>query len=111
MTINTSIEEFMKEVAAERAYQVRCWGEGDEDKLDRTDDEKNGPESFTAFIAHHSSRWFPGGFPPHGINTLRAFRVQMIKVAALAYAAVRWTDRRLAEMEATEVTEEKSPDY
>lgn len=97
----TTLESFMEEVRAERDHQADKWGDGSEASLDATDDKMNSAESFTAFIAHHSSRWFPGGFPPHGALTLAAFRSQMVKVAALAYAAARWADRRMAEIDST----------
>ncbi len=95
----TSIKEFTEEIQTEREHQVERWADGSEENLDAIDSEKNDPIAFTAYIAHHSSRWFPGGFPPYDKATLLTFRSQMVKVATLAYAAVRWVDQNLADEE------------
>lgn len=86
---------FLEEIRKERNMQAEKWGDGTWESLDAIDDDKNGPLEFTAYIAHHATRWFPGGFPPYSNEALHTFRNQMIKVAALAYAAVAWVDRRL----------------
>jgi hypothetical protein len=71
----------------ERAYQVGKWGND-------ADDTKNEPNDWAAFIAHHSTRWFNGGFAPYDKATVDAFRVQMLKVATLAVAAIESLDRQ-----------------
>lgn len=84
-----------EEIAAERLYQAVKFGGGSLDALDKMDDEYNDPAAFTAYIAHHSTRWLPGTFPPFDQpEVLADFRKQMIKVAALAVVAVGWVDRK-----------------
>lgn len=78
------------EIKAERDYQDGRWGH-------RADDELNRPNDWSSYIAHHSTRWFSGGFPPYSASTVDSFRKQMIKVAALAVAAVESIDRQRAE--------------
>lgn len=107
----TDLEAFMNEVALEREYQAERWGDGTDASLDAIDDEKNSAESFMAFIAHHATRWFPGGFPPHGALALADFRKQMVKVAALAFAAARWAERRMEELDDDARRREDLPSY
>jgi hypothetical protein len=78
------------EIEAERDRQQRRWG-------DAADDTKNTPNDWAAFIGHHATRWFGGGFAPYDAATVRAFRAQMIKVATLAVAAVESLDRQARE--------------
>jgi hypothetical protein len=73
----------LDEVHAERIYQGT-----------NAEDVKNGPFEWIAYITHHATRWFPGGFPPYSESTLKTFRKQMITVAALAVAAVEQFDRQ-----------------
>ena len=47
---------------------------------------------WVGYIAHHSSRWFTGGFAPYSPDELKKFRSQMVKVATLAVAAIQSTD-------------------
>lgn len=75
------------EIRAEREHQQARWG-------NKADDTVNTPEDYIAFIAHHSTRWFPGTFRPHSTESVNAFRKQMIKVAALAVAAAESVDRQ-----------------
>jgi hypothetical protein len=75
----------LDEIRAEREYQVRKWGTD-------ADLHVNTPMDFVGYIAHHSSRWFGGGFRPYSRETLQAFRKQMVKVAALALAAIEHAD-------------------
>jgi len=75
------------EIKKEREYQIAKWGN---DK----DDELNNPNDWVAYITHHSSRWFPGGFRPYSSEVLEDFRKQMVKVATLAIAAIESHDRK-----------------
>lgn len=81
--------DIYEEIRKEREYQIAKWGN---DK----DDELNNPNDWVAYITHHSSRWFPGGFRPYDRETLEVFRKQMIKVATLAVAAIESHDRKMA---------------
>lgn len=83
-------QAILKEIDNEREYQVKKWGNG-------ADDTKNQPNDWTAYIGHHSTRWFNGGFAPYDADTVAAFRKQMIKTAALAVAAVESIERQIAE--------------
>jgi hypothetical protein len=80
-------QEIYAALEKERAYQVNRWGND-------ADDTKNEPNDWVAFIAHHSTRWFKGGFAPYDKATVDAFRVQMLKVATLAVAAIESLDRQ-----------------
>lgn len=77
-----------EEISKELDYQERRWGHV-------TDDTLNSPNDWAAYIAHHSTRWFNGGFPPYPEDTVRSFRSQMVKVAALAVAAIESLDRQI----------------
>jgi hypothetical protein len=83
MTIN-------EEIIAERNYQIERWGH-------KLDDTVNKPNDWVAYIAHHSTRWSKGGFPPYNAETVESFRCQMIKTAAIAVAAVESLDRQIEE--------------
>ncbi len=98
--INTA--DFGLMIHEERKYQADRWADGTEDGLDKIDDDKNEATDFVAHIAHHSSRWFPGGFPPYGRGVLADFKAQMVKVAALAFAAYKWADRRMIDIDDAE---------
>src|SRR3954469_2562725 len=77
-------------IAAEREYQNNRWGT-------EADDSLNTPNDFVSYINHYSTRWFPGGFTPYTPATVDKFRESMIKVAALAIAAVESIDRQREE--------------
>lgn len=79
------MDNILKEIANEREYQVKVWGEEADLKV-------NTPMDFVGYIAFHSSRWFDGGFRPYPRETLQSFRKQMVKVAALALAAIQHAD-------------------
>ena len=81
------MDNILNEIKAEREYQIARWGNDADDKL-------NGPNDWVAYIAHHSSRWFPGGFAPYSPEVLEDFRKQMVKVATLAVAAIESHDRK-----------------
>ena len=91
------LEQFAEEVGAERAYQVSRFGDGTDASLDLVDDNQNGPTEWVCYIAAYSTRWFPGFFGPWDDAVLKEFRISMIKVATLAYSAIKWVDRRLDE--------------
>ena len=74
-----------QEVQAEREYQIKKWG-------NKADLEINRPMDFVGYIAHHSTRWFNGGFAPYNRATLDDYRREMVKVAALAVAAIESVD-------------------
>lgn len=75
------------EIRAEREYQVNKWGTD-------ADDTVNTPNDWVAYISHHASRWFKGGFLPYTGGNVEDFRTQMVKTAALAVAAVESLDRQ-----------------
>jgi len=81
-------ESILGEVSAERDYQNSKWGGPD------VDDHENGYMEWVGYITRYATRWFPGGFAPWGGLTDAAFRTSMIKVAALAVAAVEQYDRK-----------------
>lgn len=80
-------DDILNAIAAERDYQTRRWGV-------EADDTKNEPNDWVAYISHHATRWFSGGFAPYDFGTVEAFRAQMVKVAALAIAAIESIDRQ-----------------
>jgi hypothetical protein len=89
MELRDEFIDILSEIGDERQYQVDKWG-------DETDDKLNDPMDFVGYIAHHSTRWFNGGFPPYSEATLLNYREAMIKVGALAVAAIGYTDRLLS---------------
>lgn len=88
-------EKFTALIYQEREHQADRFGNGDAAVLDHTDDHKNGPLQFVAYIAAYSTKWFRGGFPPFGLAAEMAFRTCMVKVATLAFAAYASTTRKL----------------
>ena len=83
-----SRESILAEVSAERDYQDEKWG-GPE-----VDDRENGPFEWLTYICNYATKWFPGGFPPYSKETQVSYRDGLIKVAALAVAAVEQYDRK-----------------
>lgn len=81
MSNNTS--KVLEEVAKERAYQDSKWGE--------PFDDKNSPYNWMGYISHYGGRNLCGN--PDDVLQKR-FRIDMIKVAALAVAAVESIDRQ-----------------
>lgn len=73
------------EIRAERDHQIERFGV-------EADLEVNTPNDFVAYIGHHATRWFTGGFVPYPPAQVDIYRKQMIKVAALAVAAVQALD-------------------
>jgi hypothetical protein len=80
------MENILDDIANEREYQKLKWGT-------LVDDTINRPMDFVGYIAHHSTRWFNGGFAPYSESTLQNYRQEMIKVAALAMAAIESVDK------------------
>ena len=74
--------QIYKEVSAERLKQDQMWG-GDEH------DDTHNMRDWGMFIVHELGQIF--FYPP----TYTIFRKQMVKVAALAIAAIEWTERHL----------------
>lgn len=74
-------------IRQEREYQVGKWGNDADDNL-------NTPNDFVSYINAFSTKWFPGGFAPYTTETVDAFRESMVKVAALAVAAIESVDRQ-----------------
>ena len=75
------------EILKERTYQDQKWGHVADDTL-------NTPWMWASYIANYATKWMAGTFLPLGKNTTDAFRTAMIKVAALAVAAVESVDRQ-----------------
>lgn len=80
--------EIFKEIEAERDYQDKRWGGPG------VDDEKNKPNDWVSYIAKYSTRWQDGTFFPYIPETEDEFRKCMVKVAALAVAAIEQVDRQ-----------------
>lgn len=82
------MQQIFDEVRAEREYQDKRWGHN-------ADDTVNSPNDFVAYIAHYATRWLAGSLPPkYSTSVLNTYRKQMIKVAALAVAAIESLDRQ-----------------
>jgi hypothetical protein len=82
-------EDIFVEISNERDFQQKI-GYSKE-----VDDSYNGLNDWVTYITRYATIWFPGGFPPYTDNVLQNFRKSMIKTAALAVAAIEWTDREL----------------
>jgi uncharacterized protein YcbX len=74
-----TVEGIAAEVYKEREYQMEKWGT----KFDK----KNTPNDWVCYIAQYLGRAVT---MPWSAAT---FRVGMVKVAALAFAAIEWCDR------------------
>lgn len=83
-----SREEIFNSINKEREYQDNKWGGP------TIDDKYNSFNDWVAYISKYSTRWFPGGFPPYDASVTEAFKQSMIKVAALAVAAIEQVDRQ-----------------
>lgn len=77
-------EDIFKEISAERKYQDKKWGGPEHDDL-------NTCNNWVAYITKYSTGWAWKISPP----TLVEFRRSMVKVAALAVAAIEAVDREL----------------
>lgn len=78
-------EYILDEVRKEREYQKEKWGF-------KADTQLNTPNDFVSYISHHSTKWFEGGFEPYPPEVVDEYRKQMVKVAALAVAAIEGLD-------------------
>lgn len=78
------------EIAAERAYQEGLWG-------NEADDALNTPWMWAAYIGAYATKWMVGSFLPLKRSVTDEFRKCMVKVAALAVAAIQSIDRQRAE--------------
>ncbi len=72
------------EITKERVYQDRKWGGPEHDDLQTFN-------NWVAYIMQYATGWAWKIQPP----TLREFRRSMVKVAALAVAAIEAVDRQL----------------
>lgn len=77
------------EIAEERAYQEGLWG-------NEADDVLNTPWMWASFIGFYATKWM-NGFHPFSRDKTDEFRKCMVKVAAIAVAAVQSIDRQRAE--------------
>ena len=75
------------EIKAERQYQDKRWGHELDDRL-------NTPFHWVAYITQYATKWMAGTWPPFGRDTTDDFRKMMIKVAAIAVAAIESLDRQ-----------------
>ncbi len=81
-------KDIIRDIESERRYQDAKWG-GPE-----ADDIKNGPIQWVFYICRFATRWFQeGDYVPHTTGKLKDFRRDMVKVAALAVAAIEQYDR------------------
>ncbi len=83
-------EDIFAEISGERDFQRKIGYSG------IVDDDNNSVNDWVTFITRYSTTWFRHGLPPYNRNeVLTNFRKSMIKTAALAVAAIEWTDRKL----------------
>ena len=82
------------EIQAERERQREEWG-GD------YHDDQHGPMEWVAILTKHAGSAMPGKLA-HRVASIQRFRTQMVKVAAIAVAAVESIDRRFPKIAATE---------
>lgn len=76
-----------EEIQNERDYQINRWG-------NEIDDLVNNPWMWTAYITQYAGKWLSGAFLPFSKEGTDLFRTSMIKVAAIAIAAVESLDRQ-----------------
>lgn len=82
--MNQATSQVLNEVAAEREYQNKRWG--------TSFDDTNTPSQWMGYVSAYGARNLVGA----SAVDLEKFRVDMIKVAALAVAAVEAIDRKTA---------------
>lgn len=84
VSMKPATSQVLSEVAAERAYQETRWG--------TTNDDANTPHQWMGYISAYGSRDLAVGanVPVDAVK----FRTDMIKVAAIAVAAVEALDRK-----------------
>lgn len=88
MTIRDSV---LEEILEERKHQDKKWGGANHD-------DHHGPYAWVAFITNYLGQAV-GGLETEQLSKaqLRSFRYNMLKVAALAVAAVEMADRKLSD--------------
>jgi hypothetical protein len=79
MDAKTRCDKYYAEVVSERERQLQKWG----DEFDA----KNSPNDWTAYIAAYVGKTVTMPFSHD------AFRTALIKIAALCFAALEWSDR------------------
>ncbi len=82
-----SRETILAEISYERTYQQGKYG-------DSKDDTYMTPDQWVADITQYATRWRPGTYLPHSAIVVDDFRANMVKVAALAVAAIESLDRQ-----------------
>lgn len=78
------MEKIFEEIAAERIAQDKKWG-------GPVHDDQHNEDDWAQFIHKHTRKAAPSWSLDKSL-----FRQQMIRVAALAVAAVEWVDRRMS---------------
>lgn len=84
------LDNILQEIKTEREYQDTKWGHD-------TDDEQNTPWMWASYIGQYATKWMRGTFAPLGRDVTDTFRECMVKVAALAVAAIESIDRQREE--------------
>lgn len=87
MNVQYNVYDLIRE---EREYQHEKFGT-------EADDTMNTPNDFIALISQFATKKLPNGFLPYNPETVDGFRNSMVKVAALAVAAVESVDRQRSE--------------
>ena len=82
-------KKILDEINAERDYQVHRWG-------NEADDTLNDPHKWQTWLSFYSTKWTAGEFKVTP-QMAKDFRECMIKVAAIATAAVESYDRQVEE--------------
>jgi hypothetical protein len=82
----TEMDDIFNEIRLEREYQIGKWGT-------EVDDTKNTPWMWTSYITQYATKWMCGAFTLMSGDTA-AFREAMVKVAAIAVAAIESIDRQ-----------------
>lgn len=86
-TLDDKRRSLFGEVNYELDYQQTKFGTKEDDTI-------NTPNHWVSYLAAYSTKWFTGGFAPYKNSAVDAFRTGMIKVAAIAIAAVESIDRQ-----------------
>ena len=88
--MNPTIRDpIFEEIDKERRYQQERWG-------NEADDKKNSPWHFTSYIIQYAGKWMAGTWAPLKTDVVTNFRTMMVKVAAIAVAAIESVDRQRA---------------
>ena len=82
------MNNIIDEILAERKYQQERWG-------NEADDTLSTPWMWVSYITQYATRWMAGTFDiPTPVAD--SFRTHMVKVAAIAVAAIESIDRQRA---------------